>query len=84
MYHTRPIHPAAKRNFNTLLSAVEANRICLLSVYDTQDQQPAVLVCAVNHYPDESECFEFIPLARLCDGDPYTRFITPLQEETSS
>jgi hypothetical protein len=78
MHHTRPINEAEKQNFETLLSAVRADQVCLLSALDSRDQRPAVLLCAVNYQPDAAECYEFVPLAVLCGGDPYTRFIPPI------
>jgi hypothetical protein len=80
MPHTRPIAPAAKANFDTLLAAVDANRICLMSVVDTTDNQPATLICAVNVEPELNECFSFVPLAQMIDGDPYQRFLPPMAE----
>jgi len=76
----RPINDAEKRNFDTFVSAVKADRICLVSSLDSIDQSPAVLVCAVNYSPNEEECFEFVPLARLCDGNPFERFSPPTED----
>ena len=83
MPHTRPIHPTEKQNFDTLVSAMKAGRACLMSVYDTKTKKPTVLVCAVNHCPDDAEPIEFVPLAMLCDGNPYSRFVPPIHEEAT-
>lgn len=77
MPSTRPINDAEKQNFETLVSAFRTDRICLVSSIDLADQSQAVLICAVNYLSDEEECFEFVPLARLCDGNPYERFLPP-------
>ena len=73
MYHTRPISHAEKQNFDTLISATRADRICLVSTFDSHQAKTAVMVCAVNHPPDDPESFEFVPLAKLCNGNPYER-----------
>jgi hypothetical protein len=77
MQPAQPISDAEKQNFETLLSAVRADQICLLSTIDSREQRPAMLLCAVNYQPEADECFEFVPLAVLCDGDPYERFVPP-------
>lgn len=80
---TRPINESEKRNFDTLIAAMQADRVCLVSVFDHQDQQPAMLICAVNCSPDACESIELIPLARLFDGNPYDRFSPPNHESLS-
>ena len=80
MPQTRPINAAEKQNFETLISAIKADHACLMSVFDHHAQKPAVMVCAVNHHPQETDEFEFVPLAVLCDGDPYSQFMPPMQE----
>ena len=77
MQLTRTITEFEKRNLDTLISAVKSDRVCLISTFDLQEQQPATLICAVNYSPDAHESIEFIPLARLCDGNPYDRFMPP-------
>lgn len=83
MHLTRPINESEKRNFDTLIAAMQADRICLVSVFDNQDQQPAILICAVNCSSDAYEPIELIPLAKLCDGNPYDRFSSPSHESSS-
>ena len=80
MQLTRLINESEKRNFDTLIAAMRADCVCLVSTFDHQDQQPAMLICAVNCLPDAYQPIEFIPLARLCDGNPYDRFSTPSYE----
>lgn len=77
MTNTRPIHPVERQNFSTLIDAIQSDRACLLSCYDSLLEQPAILVCAINFTPDVNEPYEFIPLAYLCDGNPYERFLPP-------
>ena len=82
MPQTRPINSAEKQNFETLISAIKADDACLMSVFDHHNQKPVVMICAVNRHPQEAAEFEFVPLAVLCDGDPYSRFMPPMQESS--
>ena len=83
MQLTRPINVSEQRNFDTLIAAMQADRVCLVSVFDHQYQQPAILICAVKYSSDAYEPIELIPLARLCDGNPYDRFSPPSYESSS-
>ncbi len=83
MHLTLPINDAEQQNFETLISATKSDRICLVSAFDNVDQRPAVMVCAVNYSPGANESFEFVPLARLCDGNPYERFEPPTAQQSS-
>jgi hypothetical protein len=83
MQLTRPINESEKRNFDTLIAAMQADRVCLVSTFDHQDQQPAILICAVNYSSEAYEPNELVPLARLCDGNPYDRFSPPSYESSS-
>jgi len=79
-----PINASSRQNFQTLLSAVRADRICLMSAFDTMTNEPVFLVCAVNVEPQSDECFEFIPIAVLCNEDPYQRFRPPMAGNESA
>lgn len=74
----RPLSTISKRNYQALLAAAASDRICLMSCYDSTIDKPATLICAVNVHPDAYEPYEFVPLAMLCEDDPYARFIPPL------
>ena len=52
---TRPINESEQRNFDTLIAAMQADRVCLVSTFDEQDQPSAILICAVNCSPDAYE-----------------------------
>ena len=80
MQITRPINEFEKQNFETLILAIKADRVCLVSSFDLQNQQHVTLVCAVNFYPDSQETVEFIPIARLIDEAPFVRFSSPTRE----
>lgn len=77
---TKPISSQAKRNFQTLCRAVKADRICLMSVFDSTLGSETTLICAVNYRPSTESDNEFVPLASMCEGDPYTRYIPPTAE----
>jgi hypothetical protein len=62
MNNTRPIHLSEKQNFSTLIDAIQSERACLFSCYDSLLNQPAVLICAVNITSDVKDPYEFVPL----------------------
>ena len=84
MYHTRPITESEKKNFDTLVSAAKSDRICLVSTFDTNSTTTAIVVCAVNPPMDTAGDYEFVPLARLFDENPYDRYEFPAAETEES
>jgi hypothetical protein len=66
-----------KTNFDTLQVAVKEGDVCLLEVYERVGGKPAVLVCAT--FQDDEEQVNFVPLARMFDGNPYEEFVTELE-----
>lgn len=80
MPNTLSIPYTSKRNFRTLLDAVRSDRVCLMSVFDSTQNAPATVVCAINFYECEEAPYEFVPFAMLCEGDPYQRFVPPHNE----
>jgi hypothetical protein len=75
MADTLPISAPDRANFETLLSAAGAGRLCALSATRKADGAPVVLVCAVNH--DEDGMFSFVPLAQMVEGNPFEDFEPP-------
>lgn len=71
---------SAKHNIQTLCDAVRKDRICIVSTIDAKHSQPAMLICAVNHSPEDALAYELVPLALLFDGDPYSRFVPPFSD----
>lgn len=77
MTHTIPISIPCSRNFQTLVDAVQSDRVCLMSVFDSIRNEPATLICAVNIDESAEQVYEFVPLATLCDDNPYLQYIPP-------
>lgn len=63
-----------KTNFQTLSTAFEEGAACLLQCRDAQTGEPVYAICAVNRVKDD---FEFIPFARLFDGNPFEQLVPP-------
>lgn len=76
--YTKPINHPQKINFQTLLAAAKADRLCLLSAFDSVTDEPAMLICAVNIIGGTDSCYEFIPIAAMCDTNPYDRYRPPM------
>lgn len=66
-----------RENFSTLCDAVQADRICLLSVFDSTQGKPATVVCTVNYHEYDDQPYELIPLAMMFEENPYARFVPP-------
>lgn len=64
-----------KHNFETLQRAFEAGDIALLECTERATGKPAVVLVAVNREADGGA--EFVPLARLFDGNPYDQLDPP-------
>ena len=76
-----PIDTPSKTNFETLVDAITEHRICLLSAFDQHTHEPVFMVCAVNPDPDIQDGLQFVPLATLCTGNPYERFLPATDSE---
>lgn len=63
-----------KSNFETLISAAKNDRLCLMECVD-KCGNTVIAVCAVNEIEDE---FEFVPLAKMFDGNPYEELQPPM------
>lgn len=57
-----------RANFTTLLKAAKHGDLALLDCQDKVTGKPVRVVVVVNRIDGE---FEFLPLAKLFDGDPY-------------
>ena len=66
-------------NFATLERACRDGRLALLDCRDIRTGKPARVIVAVAASPD-GEAYEFIPLARMFDGDPYDELNPPSPE----
>jgi len=70
-----PLLPGYRRNFDTLLLAADNAALCLVSAIRRADRKPIALVCARQR--NEDETFTPVPLAVLCEGNPYVDFEDP-------
>jgi hypothetical protein len=63
-----------RRNFQQLLRASATADLALLEVTDKMSHQPAVVIVAVNF---DGATYEFVPIARMFDGNPYEELDPP-------
>lgn len=68
------IQKGHKENFNTLLLAALHGDLALLDCTDKKTGAPVKAVCAVNRIGSE---YQFVPVAKLFDGDPYDELNPP-------
>jgi hypothetical protein len=68
--------PGYKANFETLQRASDVGDLALMECTDKATGLPVAVVCAVNRVNGE---FEFAPLAKLFDGNPYDELLPPDQ-----
>jgi hypothetical protein len=61
-----------KNNFETLKQAAINGDLALMECHCSATGKPVMVLCAVNHSRDE---FEFVPVAKLFDGNPYEEVI---------
>ena len=73
-----PIGDSYKTNFDTLRRAAENGDLCLLEVYDRITGKPAVMLCA--GFTDEEEHVNLIPLAQMCDSNPYETHVVETED----
>src|SRR5215831_11667406 len=65
-------------NFDTLVRATEADRICLIAAIRKADGQQVSLVCAINE-DEDTGARALVPLAVMLDGNPDELFYDPTQ-----
>lgn len=61
-----------KNNFETLKQAAAHGDLALMECQSSATGMPVMVICAVNRGQDE---FEFVPVAKLFDGNPYDEVI---------
>jgi hypothetical protein len=67
----------SKANFKTLQDACKAGRLALLDIQDAKTGESIPVIIAINVDAQE---YAFVPLARLCVGNPYAEFRPPNPE----
>lgn len=70
-----------KHNFDTLISAVENDHICLLDCIDKRTNEHVPVICVVSHLEDTdgniTEDTDLLPFAVMFTENPYTFLIPP-------
>lgn len=62
------------RNFRTMLRAAGDRNLALMECTLRGTDEPVAVICAVNHRDGQ---FEFVPLARLFNENPYEALMPP-------
>ena len=65
--------PGYKPNYEMLLRAAKNGELALMECTDTRTGELAAVLCAVYM---EDEQYNFVPVARMLDGNPY-EYLTP-------
>ncbi|KKN81503.1 hypothetical protein LCGC14_0317620 [marine sediment metagenome] len=76
-----------RNNFETLRRAFKDDSIALMECTDAKTGKPVFVVCASNMTWNEEmgePAYEFIPIARMFDGNPYEEVNPPESEFESS
>jgi hypothetical protein len=61
-------------NFETLLRAAKNKDLALMQCTNKLTNAPVIVICAVMQTNDE---YQFVPLAKLFEGDPYEELDPP-------
>ena len=77
----QPLPKHIKTNFETLITAGLNGDLAIMSAKDSKTGEPVTLICAVNKPTEDDPEYQFVPLAMMIDGDPYTMF-TPCTQES--
>ena len=73
--HPDALNDHYKTNFDTLVTAVSNGDVALLSCRDAKTNELRAVVCAVM--TDGADKI-LVPLATLCDGNPYDELSPPV------
>lgn len=66
-----------KANFQTLKRAAVNGDLALMECRDAQTDLTVMVVCAVQRLGD---AFQFVPMAKLFDGNPYEEVLPPSRD----
>lgn len=69
-------------NFATLVKAIKADEVVLAECHDAKTGKAVAVICAVNQdavHPETGAEVEFVPLAKMFAGDPYSELIPPTE-----
>lgn len=62
-------------NFRNMVKAAKADRLALLECAEVGTGKPVATIVFVNR--ERSGDFEFVPVARMFDGNPFEQLIPP-------
>lgn len=65
-------------NFKVMMAAAKNGDLALMECTDKATGKPVIAICAVNHVDGT---FEFVPIARMFDGNPYDEMEPPSLED---
>lgn len=71
------IPDGVKTNFQTMKNAMLSDRLALMECQDKTTGKTAYVVCMVNILKGEIKQFEFVPVAKMFDGNPYQELNPP-------
>lgn len=69
-----------KANFETLKRASANGDLALMECVDKATGKSVIAICAVSF---DGEEYEFTPLAKMFDGNPYKELVPPMEEAAS-
>lgn len=67
-----------KDNFETLVRAIKADRVCLMDCIEKATGEHVAVICAVNMVKEE---FDMVPMAQFFNGNPYDLLTPPMEAE---
>jgi len=65
-----------KKNFATLIEASDNKALCLMECTDKITGKIIIAVCAA--WVDENSMYNFTPIAKMFDGNPYEELNPPM------
>jgi hypothetical protein len=74
-------------HWQMLQQAIKTGRAALVPAIDKKTQKPCYVICAINIHeptiiaPGSEPEYEFVPFARLFDGDPRDELDPPQEQE---
>lgn len=69
-----------RKNFDTLMRACKDGNVALMECTNAETGNPVFVICASNTIWDEEKnepSYEFIPVAKMFDGNPYEEVDPP-------
>ena len=69
-----------KANFETMKRAFAAGHVALMECTDAKTGATVIVVCAAQIRTQDG-AYEFVPLAKMFDGNPYEELVPPTNEK---